>query len=80
LSKYVANKITSVQLYFFNRVYQANNREELQSKINGYHELLILAYRKDEYKKDGVPANNIEVIDQKKNTNLSIEKRRYTIV
>ena len=57
-----------------------NIREELQSKINGYHELLILAYRKDEYKKDGIPADIIEVTNQKKNTDLYLEKRRYTIV
>lgn len=80
MSKYVANKITSVQLYFFNRVYQANNREELQSKLNGYHELLILAYRKDEYENGGIPADIIEVTDQKKNTDLYLEKGRYTIV
>lgn len=51
-----------------------------QSKINKHHELLILAYRKDEYENDGIPTDIIEVIDQKKNTDLYLEKGRYTIV
>lgn len=50
-----------------------------KSKITEYP-ILVLAYRKNEYEQNGVPADIIEIINKETKTNLILEKGIYKII
>lgn len=50
------------------------------SKIKNYDSLIILAYRNHEFENDGIPADVIEITDNKKYRELYLLKGVYTIV
>ncbi|PZQ87953.1 MAG: hypothetical protein DI548_05320, partial [Flavobacterium johnsoniae] len=50
-----------------------------KSKITEYP-VLVLAYRKNEYEKNGVPADIIEILNKETKTNLILDKGIYKII
>lgn len=50
-----------------------------KSKITEYP-VLVLAYRKNEYEKNGVPADIIEILNEETKTNLILDKGIYKII
>lgn len=50
-----------------------------KSKITEYP-VLVLAYRKNEYEQNGVPADIIEILNKETNTNLILDKGIYKII
>lgn len=50
-----------------------------KSKITEYP-VLVLAYRKNEYDKNGVPADVIEIVNKETKTNLVLDKGIYKII
>jgi hypothetical protein len=50
-----------------------------KSKITEYP-VLVLAYRKNEYEQNGVPADIIEILNKETNTNLILNKGIYKII
>lgn len=51
-----------------------------RSKVENYEPLLILAYRRNEYESNGIPADIIEIFDNKTLNELYLKKGLYSIV